>query len=101
MPTDHEPKTLDRILTSLEEIKSLFILINQDKLQEAKQQLLPEDSIKKRVYDLCDGNRTTSDIANAIQKSNDYVFSYLSILRREGLVRTVEKDAKQVHDQIF
>jgi Mn-dependent DtxR family transcriptional regulator len=63
--------------------------------------LLKEGSVKLQVYNLCDGTKTTQDIAQSIQKSNDYVNSYLSILRREGLVRTVEKEGKQVHEQNF
>jgi Mn-dependent DtxR family transcriptional regulator len=45
--------------------------------------------------------RTTSDIAQALKKDTNYVNSYLSILRREGLIRTVEKEGKQVHEQVF
>ena len=66
-----------------------------------KKSLLKEGSVKLQVYDLCDGTKTTQDVAQAIQKSTDYVNSYLSILRREGLIRTVEKDGRQAHEQIF
>ena len=63
--------------------------------------MLKEGSVKLQVYNLCDGIKTTQDLAQAIQKSTDYVNSYLSILRREGLIRTVEKEGRQVHEQIF
>jgi len=92
---------LKSIKGTLEEIKNILVLLNQDVLSEVKKKLLPEGSIKKQVYDLCDGMRTTDDMAAAIQKSRDYVHSYLSILRRESLIRTVEKEGKQVHEQIF
>lgn len=86
---------------TLEEIKAVLTLANQDKLAEVKKSLLKEGSVKLQVYNLCDGTKTTQDVAQALQKSTDYVNSYLSILRREGLIRTVEKDGKQVHEQIF
>lgn len=54
-----------------------------------------------QIYDLCDGTRTTHDIAHAIQKPLEYVNSYLSILRREGFIHTIEKEGKQVHEQVF
>jgi len=101
MPEESEKELLRKIQKTLEEIKAMLTLANQDKLAEVKKSLLKEDSVKLQVYDLCDGTKTTQDLAQAIQKSTDYVNSYLSILRREGLIRTVEKDGKQIHEQIF
>jgi len=101
MPEDSEKELLRRIQRTLEEIRAVLTLTNQDKLAEVKKSLLKEGSIKLQVYDLCDGTKTTQDLAQTLQKSTDYVNSYLSILRREGLIRTAEKDGKQVHEQIF
>jgi hypothetical protein len=101
MPEESEKDLLKKMQRTLEEIKAVLTLANQDKLAEVKKSLLKEGSIKLQVYNLCDGTKTTQDVAQALQKSTDYVNSYLSILRREGLIRTVEKDGKQVHEQIF
>ncbi|MCW3986461.1 MAG: hypothetical protein NWE91_08680 [Candidatus Bathyarchaeota archaeon] len=101
MPEELEKELLRKIQRSLEEIKAILTLTNQDKLAEVKKSLLKEGTVKLHVYNLCDGARTTQDLAQALQKSTDYVNSYLSILRREGLIRTIEKDGKQVHEQIF
>ena len=101
MPEETERELLRKIQKSLEEIKAILTLANQDKLVEVKKSLLKEGSVKLQVYDLCDGTRTTQDLAQALQKSKDYINSYLSTLRREGLIKTVEKDGKQVHEQIF
>lgn len=92
---------LKDILSTLGEIRSVLILANQDGLKKGKEELLRKGSVKERIYDLCDGTRTAPDIAKAIGKGNPYVQSYLSILRREGLVRSVERDGKLVHEQIF
>jgi CRP-like cAMP-binding protein len=101
MPEETEKDILKRIQRTLEEIKAILTLTNQDKLAEVKKALLKEGSVKLQVYNLCDGTKTTQDIAQALQKSIEYVNSYLSILRREGLIRTVEKDGRLVHEQIF
>jgi len=101
MPEESEKELLRKIQKSLEEIKAILTLANQDKLAEVKKSLLKEGTVKSQVYDLCDGTKTTQDLAQALQKSTDYVNSYLSILRREGLIRTVVKDGRQVHEQIF
>ena len=101
MPEESEKELLKGIQRTLEEIKAVLTLANQEKLTEAKKTLLKEGTVKLQIYNLCDGTKTTQDLAQAIQKSTDYVNSYLSILRREGLIRTVEKEGKQVHEQIF
>jgi hypothetical protein len=101
MPEESESELLRKVQRTLEEIKAVLTLANQDKLTDVKKSLLKDGSVKLRVYDLCDGTKTTQDVAQALQKSTDYVNSYLSILRREGLIRTVEKEDRQVHEQIY
>jgi DNA-binding transcriptional ArsR family regulator len=101
MPEQSEKELLKEILRVLQEEKALYVLANQEKLSQVKQLLLKEGTVKLQIYDLCDGTRTTLDITQAIKKSPEYVGSYISTLRREGLIRTVEKDGKQVHEQIF
>jgi len=66
-----------------------------------KRKLLPPESIKERIYNLCDGTKTAKEIAEIIGKDTNYVHSYLSILRREGLIRTIERDRRIVYEQII
>ena len=101
MLEESEKELLKEIQRALEEFKSIFVLANREKLAAAKKTLLKEGTIKLQIYNLCDGTKTTQEIAQGIQKSVEYVNSYLSILRRDGLVRTIEKENKQVHEQIF
>ena len=70
---------LSNIQDLLEDIKAILLLSNNEKIQQAKQQLLKEGSEQKKIYDLCDG-KTTQEIATAISKSTDYVSSNLSLL---------------------
>ena len=92
---------LSEILRTLDEIRSVLILATKDRLRKGKDDLLRKGSKKEEIYNLCDGTRTAPDIAKAIGKDNPYVQSYLSILRREGLIRSVERDGKLIHEQIF
>jgi hypothetical protein len=101
MPEESEKDIINSMRKTLEDIKAILVLTNQNKLEEAKNQLLKKGSMKQQIYNICDGTKTTKDIAAAIQKDIGYVNSYLSILRREGLIRTLEKEGKQVHEQIF
>jgi hypothetical protein len=101
MPEKSEKIILTEIQNSIEELKSLFILANYDQLATVKRTLLKEGTVKTQIYNLCDEPKTTQEISQAIQKTGDYVNSYISILRRDGLLKTIEKDGKQVHAQIF
>jgi len=93
-------KVLKDIQDLLEDIKAIHMLTNNSKIEEVKKQLLKEWTEQKKIYDLCDG-KTTQEIANSIQKSTDYVHSNISLLRRKGLIKTMEKDGKKVHEQRF
>jgi DNA-binding transcriptional ArsR family regulator len=99
--SESKDEILRSIQRTLEEIRSLFILTNRDKLEKGKETLLPKGSIKEKIYNLCDGNRTISDMTKEIGKDDNYVRSYLSILRRDGLIRSIERDGKLVHEQII
>ena len=92
---------LKNMETTLKDIRALIALAFQDRLIEKKKELLKEGSVKKKVYELCDGTRTKDDLARTLKKSTDYVSSYLTILRREGLIHIVEKEGKQVYEQVF
>lgn len=99
--TETTSDLLRNIQRSLDEIRAILTLVNREKLEQAKGSLLKEGSVKLQIFNLCDGIRTTKDIVKTIQKDSSYVHSYLSILRREGLIRTVEKEGNVVHEQIF
>ncbi len=100
-PEETEKDILKKILGTLTEIRAILALTNEDKLAQAKNKLLPQNSLKLQVYKLCDGSRTTQDIATATQKPESTIRGTLSDLRLEGLVRSYERDGKQVHEQIF
>ena len=93
-------KILQNLQDLLEDVRAILMLSNSDKIQEAKMQLLKEGSEQKKIYELCDG-KTTEEIASAIQKEVPYVNSNLSRLRQKGLIKTVDRDGKKVHEQRF
>lgn len=95
------PDTLEKIYKTLEEIRSLLLLINQDKLREVRKSLVKPGTVKEEIYDMCDETKTIDDMAQSLGKGRGYVRSYLSILRREGLIRNVSKEGKQVYQQVF
>ena len=92
---------LDDIKILLEDIRGILLLTNQDKIDEMKKKMVKSGSVEETIYKLCDGTNTTSDIANKIQKDNQYTGAVISTLRQKGLIRTVEREGKKVHEQRF
>lgn len=93
-------KILQNIQDTLDDIKAILLLTGNSKLQETKKELLKEGSEQQKIYDLCDG-KTSQEIATTLQKSVEYVNSNLTLLRRKGIIKTIEKDGKKVHEQRF
>jgi hypothetical protein len=92
---------LDDIKNLLEDLKSIMMLTNQEKIEDAKKKLLKSDSIEETVYKLCDGVNTTVEISTAIQKDSKYTLTVLGKLRQKGLIKTIEKNGKKIHEQRF
>jgi len=84
----------------LDDIKAILMLTNNEKIQQAKNQLLKDGSEEQKIYELCEG-KTTEEIAESIKKPKEYEHSNLSRLRKKGLIKTLEKNGKKVHEQRF
>jgi DNA-binding MarR family transcriptional regulator len=92
---------LEEIKNLLEDIKNILQIINQDKIDEAKTKLLEPGSVEEKIYKLCNGNNSAEDIAKSIKKDNKYTLTVLGKLRKKGLIKTIEKGDKKVHEQRF
>jgi len=93
--------TLERIQGTLEEIRSLIVLVNQDKLKRVKDTMLKPGTVKEKIYNMCNETMTVEEMAQSLGKGSGYVHSYLTILRREGFIRNAVKDGRQVYRQVF
>lgn len=93
-------ETMKNVLETLEDIKAILLLTGSSSIDEAKKRLLKEGSEEKKVYDMCDG-KTNEELIAATGKTAPYVRSVISTLRQKGLIKTVERDGKKVHEQRF
>jgi hypothetical protein len=96
-----EKDAMNEIKQTLDDIKAILLLVNQDKIAQAKKALLKEGSVEKQVYDLCNGENTTEDVSNILKKPTANIRAVISSLRQKGLVKTIEKDDRKVHDQVI
>ena len=91
---------LDRVLEKLEDIEAILLLSNVSQIQEAKRDLLKDGSEQSKIYELCQG-RTAEEITQLSGKKQDYVNTNIRRLREKGLVRSVTRKGKLIHEQRF
>lgn len=86
----------DKLNTLPEKMDQLIALMKiafADQIATYKKTSLRRSQIKRQIYDACKKEpRNRQELAKIIRKSPDYVSSYLSLMTREGLLTTKEKD---------
>jgi len=60
----------------------------------------PFKGLQLDILKLCDYDHTTEEIRNVVNKTIAHVAKELSLLRSKGMIRTVQRDGKQVHVRI-
>lgn len=78
----------------LQKILSTLKLANSEAIMKAKDAALRSE-MKKKIYDLCDGKHTVSDIAAELKTTQPNVSQHLSGLLESGLVLYEEKGGKK------
>jgi DNA-binding transcriptional ArsR family regulator len=82
----------------LEQILAVLKLAHGDSIQKQKEQILRGlGSNKRKVYDLCDGNRTVNIIASEAGLSQPNVSQHLASLLESGLVLYKEEAGKKYY----
>jgi hypothetical protein len=94
-----EENTLKTILETLDDIKAILLLTHAADLKKVKAEL-KVGSEQGKIYEAADG-KSIEEIATIVQKSTDYVSSNLSILKRKGLVKVVNRNGKKLYEQRF
>ena len=92
---------LTNIKNLLEDIKGLLLLANQDKIEEIKRNTIRSGSVEETVYNLCQDESTNENLASQIKKDVPYVRAVISSLRQKGLIKTITKNGKKVHERRY
>ncbi len=84
----------------LEKVLAILKLTNMGKIQEAKTNLL-QNQTKQKIYDLCDGRHTVKEIVTALKTSQSNVSYHLSSLLESGLVAFEDVGGKRFYSKIL
>jgi len=82
---DELSEEVKKVRLLLEKVLSILKLANMEKLVKSKEQILGNET-KCRIYELCDGRHTVSDIASTLGTTQPNVSYHLSTLLESGLV---------------
>lgn len=84
----------------LEKILSVLKLANNKAIMQEKNKILRNET-KCKVYELCDGKHTVSDIASELNTTQPNVSQHLSSLLEAGLVLYDELGGKRYYFKIL
>ncbi|MFY9300032.1 MAG: hypothetical protein WAO91_02420 [Candidatus Nitrosotenuis sp.] len=94
-------ENISQLRDILDDIRAMLLLTNQDKIDEAKKKLLKSGSVEETVYKMCEVGVTNEEIASQLQKDAKYARAVVSNLKQKGLIKTVERDGKKIHEHRF
>lgn len=81
-----EVELLKEISSKLTDVISLLKLGQKSTIETAKSRLLAS-ALRSRVYNLCDGRRTVSQISTELGKPQPLISRYLKELEDGGLIK--------------
>ena len=88
---------LHRIEDRLQEIAEILKLGHKASIEAVRRQALAGSSVRQRVYELCDGAKSVSEIAEAVGRTIQQVSNNIAILQSAGLVREIRKGKEKYY----
>ncbi len=82
---------LHNIEDRLQEIADILRMVNRENIQAAQDRVLSGSSLRKQILELCNGEKSVSDIAKTLEKSIQQISNNITILQDVGLVKEVRK----------
>lgn len=80
-------KNLAEISTKIDILISLYEFSQKHELENYKENVLGRSTIKREIYNLCDGTKTVTDIAQRLEKSMPHISMMLSELEESKLIK--------------
>jgi len=92
MTTDDQTQillALHRIEDRLQEIAETLKVGHRESIRALQTRVIVGSTLRKRIYDLCDGNRSVGRIARMVDRSIQQVSNNITLLQNAGLIREV------------
>ena len=92
---------LQSIYTKLEEISVVLYIGQSDSIQNVKSKFFQGSPLKKKVYDLCSGKQTVSEIARSLGKSLPSISKIIAKLLDAKLITETKRGTKKYFRRII
>lgn len=99
MSREREIRLLREIASKLDDVISLLKLGQKSTIEMAKSRLLAS-SLRSKIYNLCDGRHTVTQIAEELEKSQPMISRYLKELEDGGLVKSERRGKTVYYDKL-
>lgn len=92
--------TLHKIDDRLQEIAEILKMGHRETIEAIQRRALAGSPLRKRIFDLCDGNRSVSQIAEMLHKSIQQISNNMVILQNSGLVKEVRQGKEKYYEKL-
>ncbi len=92
---------IDEKLYKLDDLLSIMKMGQKSSIEQTKVDLLAKSHFRHKVYNLCDGHHTVSDIAEGVGKSISQVSQAISQLQKAGLITTQRSGKIRYYEKVI
>jgi len=100
MTKDEQTKillALHRIEDRLQEIAEILRVGHKETIEATQRRVIAGSPLRKRIYSLCDGNRSVGQIAETLGKSIQQVSNNIILLQNAGLIKEVRRGKEKYY----
>jgi DNA-binding transcriptional ArsR family regulator len=88
---------LHNIEDRLGEIVQILKAQSHEAVEANKRKLLEGSALRKRIYGLCDGNRSVSQLAKIVKKSLQQTSNNVTLLENAGLIKVAKRGKEKYY----
>lgn len=88
---------LHNIEDRLKEIAEVLKVGHREAIEAAQRKVLEGSPLRKKIYNLCDGNRSVSEIAKTLGKTIQQVSNNITILENAALIKGVRRGKEKCY----
>jgi Fic family protein len=90
---------LHNIEDKLQELLEIQRMVNKENIEAAQDRVLSGSSLRKQIFNLCNGNLSVSEIAKTTGKSLQQISNNIAILQNVGLIREVKQGKQKFYEK--
>lgn len=91
---------LHRIEDRLQEIADILRVGHKETIEATQRRVLAGSTLRNKIYKLCDGTRSVSQIAEILGKSIQQISNNIVLLQNSSLIKEVRRGKEKYYERI-